>query len=340
MIDRKANAASPRKRWQRARNAGDIHPRRWSGPAAVNADRWSRSPGAVAEAAHLILDRGDLGADGRRRRQGVRRAEAAAHGRDSRFSTSRTTRSRSPSLPTNARCSATAVTSPAIRPAQTDNEVVELMIGPQAHSHVFPPGRMPQRIGAKPVLEAQKPVLGRAAGRYIARPQARRGGRPWRARRAKAAQLLLAFFGVLRGLSGEIISTASRCASPTDTARRDGIGMALIPEDRKTEGHAADDGAREPVASPRWTNFRRGGIVDPRRRAEADRRHGASLAIRRRARHSVSALSGGNQQKVVITKWLMRRPRVILLNDPTRGIDVGTKRRSYQLLRKLADAGA
>ena len=52
------------------------------------------------------------------------------------------------------------------------------------------------------------------------------------------------------------------------------------------------------------------------------------------------SLSGGNQQKVVIAKWLMRKPRIILLNDPTRGIDVGTKQEIYQLLRRLADEGA
>jgi ribose transport system ATP-binding protein len=54
----------------------------------------------------------------------------------------------------------------------------------------------------------------------------------------------------------------------------------------------------------------------------------------------VGALSGGNQQKVVIAKWLMRSPRLILLNDPTRGIDVGTKQELYALLRRLADEGA
>ena len=54
----------------------------------------------------------------------------------------------------------------------------------------------------------------------------------------------------------------------------------------------------------------------------------------------VAALSGGNQQKVVIGKWLMTKPRIILLNDPTRGIDVGTKQELYQLLRRLAEAGA
>jgi ribose transport system ATP-binding protein len=53
----------------------------------------------------------------------------------------------------------------------------------------------------------------------------------------------------------------------------------------------------------------------------------------------VAALSGGNQQKVVIGKWLMTRPRIVLLNDPTRGIDVGTKQEIYQLLGALADGG-
>jgi ribose transport system ATP-binding protein len=54
----------------------------------------------------------------------------------------------------------------------------------------------------------------------------------------------------------------------------------------------------------------------------------------------VGTLSGGNQQKVVIAKWLMNKPRIILLNDPTRGIDVGTKQEIYRLLRRLADGGA
>jgi ribose transport system ATP-binding protein len=54
----------------------------------------------------------------------------------------------------------------------------------------------------------------------------------------------------------------------------------------------------------------------------------------------VASLSGGNQQKVVIGKWLMTKPRIILLNDPTRGIDVGTKQEIYQLLQNLAAEGA
>jgi ribose transport system ATP-binding protein len=67
----------------------------------------------------------------------------------------------------------------------------------------------------------------------------------------------------------------------------------------------------------------------------------AMLAIRAASPEiPVGALSGGNQQKVVIAKWLTLKPRILLLNDPTRGIDVGTKQELYQLLRKLADGGA
>ena len=55
---------------------------------------------------------------------------------------------------------------------------------------------------------------------------------------------------------------------------------------------------------------------------------------------AAGSLSGGNQQKLVIGKWLMTAPRIILLNDPTRGIDVGTKQEIYQLLRRLAEQGA
>jgi ribose transport system ATP-binding protein len=65
-------------------------------------------------------------------------------------------------------------------------------------------------------------------------------------------------------------------------------------------------------------------------------RLGVKGAVGQQARY----LSGGNQQKVVISKWLLTEPRILLLNDPTRGIDVGTKEEIYRLLRDLADAGA
>ena len=83
------------------------------------------------------------------------------------------------------------------------------------------------------------------------------------------------------------------------------------------------------------------GIIDRQAETSAIDEIIALLAIRTAGTDvPVAALSGGNQQKVVIAKWLMTSPQIILLNDPTRGIDVGTKQEMYRLLRKLADEGA
>jgi ribose transport system ATP-binding protein len=85
----------------------------------------------------------------------------------------------------------------------------------------------------------------------------------------------------------------------------------------------------------------RGGVIDRRAERSAIDEMIRLLDIRTAGTEAaVGSLSGGNQQKVVIAKWLMLKPRILLLNDPTRGIDVGTKQELYQLLRKLADSGA
>ena len=68
-------------------------------------------------------------------------------------------------------------------------------------------------------------------------------------------------------------------------------------------------------------------------------RSGGSTSARRRYRRRVGSLSGGNQQKVVLAKWLAMRPRVIIFDEPTRGIDVGAKNEIYEMLRRLADSG-
>ena len=119
--------------------------------------------------------------------------------------------------------------------------------------------------------------------------------------------------------------------------------MALIPEDRKTEGLMLPMSVRDNISMASLSRLTRGLIVDhaARDRAASIEMIAASCAIKvGDADDPVATLSGGNQQKVVIAKWLMTEPRIILLNDPTRGIDVGTKQELYQLLRDLADAGA
>ena len=129
--------------------------------------------------------------------------------------------------------------------------------------------------------------------------------------------------------------------------------MALIPEDRKTEGLMLPMSVRDNLSFATLDRLSRGGIralashrQRPRSAESAARVGGIEEMIKLLADPHcngtdipVGALSGGNQQKVVIAKWLMRGPRIILLNDPTRGIDVGTKQEMYQLLRTLANAG-
>jgi len=84
----------------------------------------------------------------------------------------------------------------------------------------------------------------------------------------------------------------------------------------------------------------RGPFIDPQRARQAVADGIAKLQIKVGSpQDAVMTLSGGNQQKVVIAKWLMIDPDIILLNDPTRGIDVGTKQEIYRLMRDLADAG-
>jgi len=117
--------------------------------------------------------------------------------------------------------------------------------------------------------------------------------------------------------------------------------MALIPEDRKTEGLMLPMSVRDNLSMASLSRLSRGGLVDRAAESKAIDEMIALLAIRTDGTAvPVGTLSGGNQQKIVIAKWLMTKPKVILLNDPTRGIDVGTKAEIYQLLRKLADAGA
>lgn len=155
-------------------------------------------------------------------------------------------------------------------------------------------------------------------------------------------ELLLALFGVLRGVNGEIrIDGQPHRINGPRAAKADAVGMALIPEDRKTEGLMLPMSVRDNLSFAALGRISRGGVVDRRAEDAAIEQMIRLLAIKTASPAlPVGSLSGGNQQKVVIAKWLMTQPRIILLNDPTRGIDVGTKQEIYALLRQLAAAGA
>ena len=224
---------------------------------------------------------------------------------------------------------------------KTDNEVVELMIG-REYSAVFPPRAPRPASAAAPRLELRR--LGWSgrlddislklhAGEVIGL-----GGLDGQGQR----ELLLALFGVLRGTTGEVLIDGHAVAigGPGDAKRSD-IGMALIPEDRKTEGLMLPMSVRDNLSFAALGRLSKGGVVDRAAEQSAVERIVKLLAIRTDGTDlPAGSLSGGNQQKLVIGKWLMMAPRILLLNDPTRGIDVGTKQEIYALLRELAEAGA
>jgi ribose transport system ATP-binding protein len=224
---------------------------------------------------------------------------------------------------------------------KSDSEVVELMIG-REYSHVFPPKPMQMPSDKPPVLEARNLTwtdrlkgisLSVRAGEVVGL-----GGLDGQGQR----DLLLALFGVLRGVSGDILIDGKKASVSGPRAAKDkSIGMALIPEDRKTEGLMLPMTVGDNLSFAALDHISHGGIIDRQAEAKAIDEMIRLLGIRTAGTDiPVASLSGGNQQKVVIAKWMMVSPRIILLNDPTRGIDVGTKQEMYQLLRKLADSGA
>ncbi len=224
---------------------------------------------------------------------------------------------------------------------KTDNQVVELMIG-REYSHVFPPKPPLRGDSGSPALEIRNlswmDRLRDISFHVRAGEIVGLGGLDGQGQR----ELLLALFGVLRGCAGQVLigGQSESISSPTQ-AKGERVGMALIPEDRKTEGLMLAMTVRENLTFASLDRISRGGFIDRAAEQQMIDEMIALLAIKTNGPDiAVGALSGGNQQKVVIAKWLMNRPRIILLNDPTRGIDVGTKQEIYQLLRRLADRGA
>jgi ribose transport system ATP-binding protein len=125
--------------------------------------------------------------------------------------------------------------------------------------------------------------------------------------------------------------------TPKD-AIRDGIGF--VTEDRKEEGLILDMSIAANVTLATLRDVSRLGLLDKGEETLLTRRLGGEVRLKyREVGDAASTLSGGNQQKVVLAKWLAKKPKVLLLDEPTRGVDVGAKAEIYALLRGLAEQG-
>jgi ribose transport system ATP-binding protein len=154
-------------------------------------------------------------------------------------------------------------------------------------------------------------------------------------------ELFLACFGMAAPTSGHIEVDGERVmlASPADAMHRN-VGIAMVPEDRRTEGLFLKLSGRFNASLPSIERYRRGLLIDTGRETRDVAMLLERVQVHQRALYTpASALSGGNQQKLAIGKWLLTGSRILLLFDPTRGVDVGTKHQLYQLMREFADAG-
>jgi rhamnose transport system ATP-binding protein len=156
---------------------------------------------------------------------------------------------------------------------------------------------------------------------------------------AGRTEVARAVFGIDRWDAGSVDVDGRRLppGSPT-TAMAAGVG--LVPEDRRQQGLVMDFSIERNIALASLDSVRRAGLIP----YGAERRFAKDWALRLRLKYGkltnpVWTLSGGNQQKAVLAKWLARRPALLIVDEPTRGIDVGTKAEVHRLLSELAAQG-
>jgi ABC-type sugar transport system ATPase subunit len=156
---------------------------------------------------------------------------------------------------------------------------------------------------------------------------------------AGRSELAECVFGVTRPTSGEIYikGQAVDPHHPKDAIKNK---VALITEDRKSTGLNLKGSVKENITIVGIGNLARLGVVNDQKESQVSDRFINNLRIKTNSRNaSTATLSGGNQQKVVLSKWLFTEPDIIILDEPTRGIDVGAKRDIYILMGELAKAG-
>ena len=223
------------------------------------------------------------------------------------------------------------------REAATHNAIVAMMVGRELSGHYFPSRHAP--VSTEVALEVKELAVPGARTRVSF--SARRGEILGFAGLVGAGrtELMQTIFGITPALGGSMTLEGAPFAPRTP---RDAIdaGVVLVPEDRKRHGLVLPMSVAENTTLPSVERLAHWGTLD----RAAERRLAEQQAARLRTKtpsvlHKVINLSGGNQQKVVLAKWLALNPRVLILDEPTRGIDVAAKAEIYQEIMALAGRG-
>ncbi|HEY4307827.1 MAG TPA: sugar ABC transporter ATP-binding protein [Pirellulales bacterium] len=156
---------------------------------------------------------------------------------------------------------------------------------------------------------------------------------------AGRTELAEALFGIRRPIAGSIVIAGQKVdvRDPNDAIK---AGLFLVPEDRRTQGLLLDYSVRRNISLASLEFLSRLGIIRRGEERSLANRMCERLSVRTSSIDKpVGMLSGGNQQKVVLAKWLARQPKLLILDEPTRGVDVGAKREIYALMDELTGTG-
>jgi rhamnose transport system ATP-binding protein len=220
--------------------------------------------------------------------------------------------------------------------SETDeDDLIRMMVG-RTITELFP--KLPTEVGA-PILEVRN--LSRRPHTDNVTFEVRGGEIVGMAGlvgsgRSETAQCI---FGILHPDSGEIqiAGKVAKIGSPRQAMK---LGIAYVPEDRGTQGLVREMKIRENLSMAILDTFTRLGFVSKREeRASGNRLIEQLNIIATSGEQVVNKLSGGNQQKVVVGKWLASQPKMLIVDEPTRGVDVGAKAEIHRLLSELAQQG-
>lgn len=156
---------------------------------------------------------------------------------------------------------------------------------------------------------------------------------------AGRTELMQLLFGYEKITSGEIILDGTNI-QPKSCIDAIKMGIALVPEDRKRQGVILDMTVKENTSLPILRNISKFSTINSKKDDQITGKYMSSLRIKAPSmKQKVKNLSGGNQQKVVLAKWLATNPKVMIFDEPTRGIDVGAKQEIYKIMNDLANEG-